>query len=564
MIHKLVLKNFKKIEEESFTFNKFDLIVGANNSGKSTVLQALGIWQYCVDQFRTIKKRGGRGIQIVKPDFTVLPVPEFNLLWTDKVSQRGNEEKQGKYIYIEISVFWLNDKGEEDFFTVQLRYQSPQSVYAIPKEGWDNFNNKIEQQEFPSIVYVPPFSGLEASEQWVDTGVIKQQVGKSHPGSILRNLLFNVIDRNDVSVKENSDWQEIKDRIKDWFGVELQVPKYTKGGINTDIKVEYRSQSGKYFDVIAGGSGFHQILTLLAFLYGYPEATTILLDEPDAHLHANLQRKIINYFISQDKQFFIATHSEEFIKDVDIHSIISILSNRPTRVDSSEKVIKALTDVDNNDVLSTQESPYILYVEGEDDARILSSWSEVLNKGTVYQKYYPYFLGGSSKELMKNLSDEHFTALKQIVPNLQRVLILDYDQDNSYHPDNKKNPCLKEWKRKNIDNYLLVPNAWRRAVAKFFDWEEDSLFLSPYYEIINDFFASQNLTLPPQSNWRNVSANIFSVVDGKKILFEEKDSLFNRIKNVNNEGVIINRQSVASAMLPDEIHQDIIDFFDSI
>jgi AAA15 family ATPase/GTPase len=563
MIHKLVLKNFKRMEEEHFSFNKFDLIVGANNSGKSTVLQALGIWQYCVDQFRTIKKSGGRGIQIVKPDFTVLPVPEFNLLWTDKVSLRGNDEKQGKYVYIDISVYWLKEDGNEDFFSIQIRYQSPQSIYAIPVDGWANFNSKIEQKEFPNIVYVPPFSGLKSSEQWVDTGVIKQQVGKSHPGSILRNLLFNVVDRNDVPTDDNSDWKEIKDRVADWFGVELQVPKYIKGGINTDIKVEYKSQNGKYFDVIAGGSGFHQILTLLAFLYGYPEATTILLDEPDAHLHANLQRKIINYFIAQDKQFFIATHSEEFIKDVDIHSIISIMSNKPARIDSSEKVIKALTDVDNNDVLSTQRSPFILYVEGEDDDRILSSWSKVLNKSDAYQKYYPYVLGGSSKDLMKQLSDEHYTALKQIVPNLQRVLILDYDQDNSYHPDNKNNPCLKEWKRKNIDNYLLVPGAWRRAVANFFGDAEDSLLLNPYYEIINDFFVSQNLTLPPQSSWRNVSARIFRDIDGKKVLFEDPDSLFNLIKNFN-KGVIINRQSVANAMIPDEIHQDVIDFFDSI
>ena len=50
MIHKLILKNFKKVKEETFLFNNFDLIVGANNSGKSTALQALAIWQYCVDQ----------------------------------------------------------------------------------------------------------------------------------------------------------------------------------------------------------------------------------------------------------------------------------------------------------------------------------------------------------------------------------------------------------------------------------------------------------------------------------------------------------------------------------
>ena len=87
MIQKLILKNFKKVKEEEFIFNNFDLIVGANNSGKSTALQALAIWQFCVDQFNLSKRKGSRGIQVVLPNFTALPLPEFNLLWNDRIGQ---------------------------------------------------------------------------------------------------------------------------------------------------------------------------------------------------------------------------------------------------------------------------------------------------------------------------------------------------------------------------------------------------------------------------------------------------------------------------------------------
>ena len=122
----------------------------------------------------------------------------------------------------------------------------------------------------------------------MDDGNVRQHVGKSQPGSVLRNLLYRVIDK-DIDIKENEEWQEIAKQVKDWFGVELLVPQYTKG-ISTEIKVEYKS-NGRVFDIISGGSGFHQILTLLAFFYGYP-GTTMLFDEPDAHLHVNLQRKL--------------------------------------------------------------------------------------------------------------------------------------------------------------------------------------------------------------------------------------------------------------------------------
>jgi len=137
MIHKLILKNFKKFEEETFLFNNFDLIVGANNSGKSTVLQSLAIWQYCVEQFRIIRKKGQNGIQIVLPNFTALPVPEFNLLWKDKKDRKYEDDintgkKNQQYILIEIDVYWMNQNDEEKNFCVQMRYQSPQAVYAKP------------------------------------------------------------------------------------------------------------------------------------------------------------------------------------------------------------------------------------------------------------------------------------------------------------------------------------------------------------------------------------------------------------------------------------------------
>ena len=63
MIHKLILRNFKSISEQSYEFTDFDLLVGRNNSGKSTVLQALAIWQFCVDGFSREqgKARGSKG-----------------------------------------------------------------------------------------------------------------------------------------------------------------------------------------------------------------------------------------------------------------------------------------------------------------------------------------------------------------------------------------------------------------------------------------------------------------------------------------------------------------------
>jgi len=564
MVHKLILRNFKKIKEETFLLNNFDLIVGANNSGKSTILQALYIWQYCVNQFNIANKtRGGRGIQVILPDFTALPLPEFNLLWTDRVSKSGNRENQN--IFIEIDVYWKSTDNEEQNLCVQMYYQSPQAIYASPKTGWLDFQVLATDENFPLIVYVPPFSALETEEAWKDDGNVRQSVGKAQPGSVLRNLLYRVIDRVDVEPKNNDDWKQIQQKIQEWFGVELLLPKYEKG-ISTKIISEYKAETNrKTFDIISGGSGFHQILTLLAFMYGYKGTTTILFDEPDAHLHVNLQRQILNYIRQYTQvQFLIATHSEEFIKNVEVSSILSILSGKPERIETSSSVITAMSVVDNIDVVRTQDKPYILYVEGEDDGRILSAWANTLNKTEVYQKFYPYFLGGGTKKEMQEKAKNHYQALKQIVPDLKQAILFDRDNDEVAINPLSNQPVLNEWKRKNIDNYLLVPEAWKRAVANEEKYETDNLFMFPYNQVIDNAFAEQNLTLPAGSTWKNVKADIFSLVDGKKILFEKQDSLFNRIKDVNDSQLKIKRLAVATAMTKEEIHEDVEKFFENL
>ncbi len=88
MITKLILKNYKSVVDQTYAFTDFDLLVGRNNSGKSTILQSLAIWQFCVEEFRRANRSGKTGLQVVLPNFTALPVPEFNLLWHEKVDGR--------------------------------------------------------------------------------------------------------------------------------------------------------------------------------------------------------------------------------------------------------------------------------------------------------------------------------------------------------------------------------------------------------------------------------------------------------------------------------------------
>jgi hypothetical protein len=575
MITRLTLRNFKSVGKQTYDFTQFDLLVGRNNSGKSTVLQALAIWQFCVDEFHRSKRRGSKGLQVVLPNFTALPLPEFNLLWKDRTDRAypiANGKKKQEFILIEIGVEWRRATGEIGSFGVALRYHSPQTIYAIPSDGWAKFRTCEQQGDLPRIAYVPPFSGLEPTEKWLDVSPIRQQVGKGQPGSVLRNLLLRVCPppprepdgRINKGYQHPADWQELANIVQRWFSVRICEPSY-ESAKDVYITVEY-SQNGKEYDIIAGGSGFHQTLTLLAFMYGY-HPTTILLDEPDAHLHVNLQREILDYFkrksIERNTQFVIATHAEEFARGVDASQIVSFLSHVPKRIKSTPEVLRAMAEVSNEEVTRLMTSPYILYVEGESDERILRAWADPCGALAVMDKVCFRSMGGGSKESMKTKADEHFAALQQIIPEVSRLMLFDSDSSGSaFHPE-RGNPTLVEWRRKNIENYLLVPAAWKRSILKQMAVGEDDLFAQPVLKTVDKFFADQNLALPPGKTWKNLTANVFAVVDGKRILFEDDDSLFHQLRK-GSPSLNLIREQVAMSMVADELHEDVHHFISKL
>ncbi len=226
------------------------------------------------------------------------------------------------------------------------------------------------------------------------------------------------------------------------------------------------------------------------------------------------------------------------------------------RIESVPEVLRAMSEVSNEEIVRLMASPYILYVEGESDERILRAWAAKCGAQDAVDKLCFEPMGGGNKKAMKESADEHYCALQQIIPTVSRLMLFDYDNsDNAFHPA-LDNQTLVEWKRKNIENYLLVPNAWKRAALQQMECSEDNLFAQPVLNLIDQFFANENLTLPQGKSWQDITANIFSVVDGKRLLFEYDNSLFHQLRK-GNPSLPLLREQVVLSMTPDEIHDDV-------
>jgi hypothetical protein len=219
-----------------------------------------------------------------------------------------------------------------------------------------------------------------------------------------------------------------------------------------------------------------------------------------------------------------------------------------------------MADVSNAELAQLAASPMVLYVEGETDERILRGWARTCKAEEALNKVCFHHMGGGSKLQMKEATDRHFEGIRQILPKAKRLVLFDFDTaENAYHPE-PANPILFEWKRRNIENYLLVPQAWQRAAASLLKLPDNDLLLEPVRKTVAQFFEGENLALPRGQTWRNVSANIFQVVDGKKLLFENEHALFTKLRT-GDPAVTVLREIVAGAMHADELHEDIHGFF---
>jgi hypothetical protein len=170
--------------------------------------------------------------------------------------------------------------------TFEFRYQNTELLYVKPaKEHIDSLPKAAQDI---SVVQVPTFSGIGAEETRYDRPYQDLLIGQGKPGDILRNLLLEVYERDD-----KSHWDHLSKQIEDIFGYRLLSPKYEgRPYILAEYLPGIPPKSGKgglpELDISSAGSGFHQVLILLGFLYSR-SSTVLLLDEPDAHLHVILQ-----------------------------------------------------------------------------------------------------------------------------------------------------------------------------------------------------------------------------------------------------------------------------------
>lgn len=474
MITRITARNFKRFDIVEVELGKTSVFIGPNNSGKTSMLQALALWYMGLQRWN--EKRGAKttassdsavsgkkkaipekrpGVTINRRDLISLPVPDANLLWRD-LHVRTHETIEGKKgtknIRIDITVQGISG-GKEWECGFEFDYANAETFWCRPlrdPEGPASSRMTVPPEATSiQVAFLPPMSGLAGTEPKWEPGRINVLLGEGQTAQVLRNLCHAIFERS-----PKDDWRKLCQHILNLFDVELLPPAFIKE--RGEITMMYKEPSGVKLDLSSSGRGLQQTLLLLAYLYSNPK-TILLLDEPDAHLEILRQQQIYQLLTDiaqqQGSQIVAASHSEVVLNEAAGRDVVVAFIGTPHRIDDrGHQVLKSLSTLGFDQYYKAEATGWVLYLEGSSDLAILRAFAKTLGHQAQAALELPFFYYVGTNLPQK--AREHFNGLREAKNDLVGFALFDR-LDKDLQQDTSLTEMM--WKRREIENYLCLP-----------------------------------------------------------------------------------------------------------
>jgi AAA15 family ATPase/GTPase len=456
MLNKLRLENYRCFDEHEIDLKNITIVVGQNNAGKSTIIEAL----------RLVSIVASRTLNF-------LPLPK----WLDL--PRSYKGVSPSLIGLDFSIKNIYHKYKEGPAKIIATFDSnaqitiyigeKAEVFALIFDSKGNIRKtrqSIKDAGIPEINILPQISALVKEET---------VLGYDYVRSNLTTQLSSLHFRNQIHYF-NEHFVKFKDLAETtWPGLginQLDGSNLFKGDQLTLIirDSDFAAEIGWM------GHGLQMWLQTMWFLAKSNQESTVILDEPDVYMHADLQRKLIRFLKDKYKQVILTTHSIEIISEVDPDNILIIdkLQNKSvytTSVPAVQNLIYRIGSIQNIGLARLWSSKKLLLVEGK-DVSILKRIQDTLfgNHSTPFDIIPRSSIGGwngwnylvGADFVLKN-------GLKQSI-NVYCILDSDYHSEDEklerYEEAKKYGIILHIWSKKEIENYIISPAAIFRIIQR--------------------------------------------------------------------------------------------------
>lgn len=470
LLHYLEIENFKRFgDKQRIELDHPAVLIGPNNCGKTSAIQALALWSqavktwYDVRKDSTAKERNATALN--RLNIVAVPVQRTRFFWHNTNVRTGTKD-----IAITITV-GIEFNGELIPLPMRFRNQGDELVYCTPDESVVANLDFLKYAAQISVELLYPMSGLETEEPILQPGRIDVLLGQGQTAQVLRNLCLM------VAKDTPDDWNRIVALMRRLFTVVLETPQETTRGA---IEMRYKQPGVREaLDVSSSGRGFQQMLLIFAYLYSH-KRSVLLVDEPDAHLEILRQKQV--YVLLRDiaaenhSQVVMVTHSEVILDEALDNNLTLLMDGKADDLARRPEIRNSLKHFGADHYIKARERGYVLYVEGGTDVDMLrafanrlahpiaSVWDERINTFYVQNNYPDVSLQSELERVEGGFGitpRTHFGGLQGLLPDLKGLAILDNDGQNRQSTLEGR-LTLVYWRRYEIENYFVTPDVLRR------------------------------------------------------------------------------------------------------
>lgn len=567
MIRKLVFKNYRCFENSEIDFRNISVVVGNNNAGKSTLIEALRIVSFASQKFK-------HTVYVPAPRDLELPatVRGMNLnIEHLKIDLRTIVHQYKEDTFAQIIAYFDNK-------TVIRVYLSDEIVFAYIEVDGKIISKKYDALKVDDLhLYIMPQIGL-----------IREDEPKLSAETIQRDMSTRLSSRhfrNELYLYKSQHFQTFREIAQStWPGLRISDLLYNVNENKIELLVydaDYAAEIGLM------GSGLQMWLQIIWFISRCPSEGTIVLDEPDVYMHPDLQRKILKIVQNRFRQIIIATHSVEIISGVEPYQIVTI--DKKTRKMQYAGNYRAVQEVINNlgsnhnlSLVRLGNAKKCIFVEGK-DIKTLTKFQSILSPDSqISLDQLPTVeLGGWSR------FDEALGAARLFYDETRGEIETYCILDRDYHTDAEITELYRKaaeshlklhvWERKEIENYIVTP----KSIFKVADLSPDlyDSFTNELFEVLDtlrtetlggimDQLASCDKSKTPSyfyktaetildSKWGTLEGRL-SVANGKSLISTINAWVRSKYKKSCSRTKLIN------ALTPENIAQEVKDLIKQI
>lgn len=459
MLESLQLQNYRCFDHHEISFRRLNVIVGANNAGKSTLVEALRVLSVVVARYPSLAYNR-------PPEWTSLSARYLGV----SPAMQGVDLRGG-------SVF--HRYGEPPAI-LRARFVNGESIdlYVGPENQvfavlFDATGATIASKAEARRTHIPPITILP------QIGPLLENESLLSEDHVLRSLDSGLASRhfrNQMHYLRQTYFEDFVQRAEaSWHG--LHVESLNVEGARPDAVLSLHIRDTDFVAEVGWmGHGLQMWLQTIWFLSRASTQGTVILDEPDVYMHADLQRRLIRLLRGRPGQTVIATHSVEIMSEVDPDCILIVDKKRKqssfaSSLPAVQNTIDRLGGVHNIHLARLWGSQRCLHVEGKDMALLKVIQDTLYPQSDIPFDVIPQLSiggwGGWSYAVGSSMSLKN--AAGQAIATYC-IFDSDYHSEEEiarrYEEAHQHGVRLHVWSLKEIENFLIVPAAIVRVIVE--------------------------------------------------------------------------------------------------